>query len=81
MLFLASHKKWPWDSLVIFVKWIEPFTSNETLGSYKKSLYSPGDDPIAFFQVTVGFGYLNGMKIFLFYYVNGYKIFYNWRIQ
>lgn len=37
---------------------MEPFTSNETLGSYKKSLYSPGDDPIAFFHVMVGFGYL-----------------------
>lgn len=44
---------------------MEPFTSNETFGSYKKSLYSPGDDPIAFFHVTVGLGYLKNYLLLL----------------
>lgn len=65
MLFLASHKKCPCDSLVIFVKCMEPLTSKETFGSYKKSLYSPGDDPIAFFHVTVGLGYLKDYLLLL----------------
>lgn len=48
ILFFASHRKWPCASFVIFLKCNDPLLFNDTFGSYKNSLYSPGVAPIAF---------------------------------
>lgn len=65
ILFFASHKKCPCASLVIFLKLNDPLLNNETFGSYKNSLYSPGVAPIAlpFVRACIRIGILNEKRI------------------